>query len=235
MDPGGWHVQPDAVAADFTVGQQGRHDLADAAEPGALVPAAEELLEAAQGDVLEEGQGPARLQQARHDFQEPPHVVDGEIVQRQPGDDEVVLLPRRQIFHGTVQHAGTVGHCLKGGLGLQPPAEALNKTGVEFHQIQPVLRAKDVDQASGDGPRARPDFQDPPRVVGRLRGESGQGHAQAPPTGQNRPGRVEVAAKLAEKKADVRQSRGHEAKSSRPLAATPGSRGGGCDQRSGRP
>ena len=45
--------------------------------------------------------------------QYPFHVGHGEVVQRKPRDDHVVGLAGREVFHGTVQHAGGAGYRLK--------------------------------------------------------------------------------------------------------------------------
>ena len=105
--------------------------------------------------------------------EDPFHVGHGKVVQRKPGDDQVVALVGRQVFHGAVQHAGGAGYRLKCRLDGKTALELLDERAIEFHQVDAVAGSHGGEDLSGDGAGARSDLEDPARGKGdrsNLRG-----------------------------------------------------------------
>src|SRR5437870_1175320 len=89
-DRSGRHVDEDAFALDLVVADVAADYSADAVQPASLPAAGERRLQLADEDVLVIGQRPTRFEEAVVGAEDLADLRNGEVVQRQTGDDVVV-------------------------------------------------------------------------------------------------------------------------------------------------
>ena len=134
--------------------------LADAAEAGAALWASDEGFDAADGDILEERQRAAGGDKASEDVEDLFDVVDGEIVERQAGDDQIVAAVGREIFQTLVKDLSAGSGDAEVGLGFKAGLQVADEIWVEFDERELVCGGEFLDELRGDGAGAGADFED---------------------------------------------------------------------------
>ena len=120
-----------------------------------------------------------------------------------------------------MQHAGAVGDRPKRRLGLETVREPPDERPIEFYQIEAVGVAHVANDPPGDRAGAGADLEDPLELRRVGCDKPGQRSGQKPPTGQDRPGGVEIPHEFPKKQCILGKSARHVADSIAQCRGTP--------------
>lgn len=190
VNAGGRHIEPDPVTANLPSLQEVPKDTPDSLQAHPLPRAAHESAYPADRDVLEERERSSGFQETGQRMENPLNRFHGEIVERQPGNNQVVLRLLRKLFDVAVEDSRTRTHRPELWIMSHSVAETCDETLIELHEIQPVIRSHSCDDTVRHGPRPRTDFQYVPGFPPGLSDGTTQCVRQLSPAWQNRSGRA---------------------------------------------